>query len=525
MAGRNGGNGFSGAWVAREGVLTVSADGYTYDTLPVDGGRVGDLTGASSFANRPFDTTGWTDPGDVLWFSLLVNFSSTASDLRVKLFASDTAYNSGTGFRMIAGNPNGTIQVESGYTLTGTTASLSRSATHLIVGRLAFVAGSNNDQVHLWIDPTLGVEPALTAAQAISTTQDIAVNGGWLAVRGGGSFTGSVDEFRLGDSWLAVTRGSPAEVVAAPDISPNGGDFVGSVLVSLTSATEGASIRYTLDGSTPTETVGTLYSGPIEVSASLTLQATGYKEGAVTSAVSSADFNSLPVIVAAALPKATVGEAYSASLSVTGGDTPFIWSIVAGTLPPGLSLDPNGIISGTPTQAGMSGFEVGVVDGDRDTDQSAFTLEVLPSYIGGGHETFLNWPLTSGSPDPSGSWTSTQLDNDRNTIVWNYIKARGNTLDGPCVFLRVPGQSSLTAQLYNGLSEVSFTAKAHSAGAVRLEVRVNGVSLGVLDLAANQQETVTWSASASGNCQLSFHLLSLDVDSRLYLDNVLWVGN
>src|SRR5512134_2868202 len=48
--------------------------------------------------------------------------------------------------------------------------------------------------------------------------------------------------------------------VATPTITPNGGSYTGSVSVSMATATAGASIRYTIDGSNPT-TSSTLYSG------------------------------------------------------------------------------------------------------------------------------------------------------------------------------------------------------------------------------------------------------------------------
>jgi hypothetical protein len=51
--------------------------------------------------------------------------------------------------------------------------------------------------------------------------------------------------------------------VAAPTFSPAAGPFYGATPVTITSATAGATIRYTTDGSTPTATHGTLYTGPV----------------------------------------------------------------------------------------------------------------------------------------------------------------------------------------------------------------------------------------------------------------------
>jgi hypothetical protein len=53
------------------------------------------------------------------------------------------------------------------------------------------------------------------------------------------------------------------EAVATPTFSPAAGPFYASTPVSITSTTPGAKIYYTTDGSTPTETNGTLYTGPV----------------------------------------------------------------------------------------------------------------------------------------------------------------------------------------------------------------------------------------------------------------------
>ena len=57
-----------------------------------------------------------------------------------------------------------------------------------------------------------------------------------------------------------------------PVPSPAGGTYTGSQSVTLT-AEAGATIRYTTDGSTPSVTSGTIYSGPISISSTTTLKA------------------------------------------------------------------------------------------------------------------------------------------------------------------------------------------------------------------------------------------------------------
>ena len=68
------------------------------------------------------------------------------------------------------------------------------------------------------------------------------------------------------------------------------------------------------------------------------------------------------VITTTQLPAGTVNVPYSASLGASGGTPPYMWSIISGTLPIGLSLNSGGMISGTPTVAGSSNFTVQVQD-------------------------------------------------------------------------------------------------------------------------------------------------------------------
>ncbi len=97
-----------------------------------------------------------------------------------------------------------------------------------------------------------------------------------------------------------VTDSQPTSAVSTPTISPNGGTYSSAQSVSLASATSGATIRYTTDGSTPSSTVGTVYSGPFSVATSATVKAIAYKSGSPDSSVASASFtiNTAPAQVA-----------------------------------------------------------------------------------------------------------------------------------------------------------------------------------------------------------------------------------
>lgn len=79
------------------------------------------------------------------------------------------------------------------------------------------------------------------------------------------------------------------EPVSTPVIDPPGGTFTEQVLVSIATATAGADIRWTTDGSDPTG-LSALYTGPIPLTESATLKARAFKSGRPDSAVASADF-------------------------------------------------------------------------------------------------------------------------------------------------------------------------------------------------------------------------------------------
>src|SRR5207302_2943313 len=73
--------------------------------------------------------------------------------------------------------------------------------------------------------------------------------------------------------------------VATPTFSPGGGTYTGSVTVSISEATSGATIYYTTDGSTPA-----VYTGALTFTQTTTLQAMAAASGMTNSAVASATY-------------------------------------------------------------------------------------------------------------------------------------------------------------------------------------------------------------------------------------------
>ena len=117
----------------------------------------------------------------------------------------------------------------------------------------------------------------------------------------------------LTDSAVATAVYTINAPVAAPTFSPAAGTYTSTQTVTISTTTSGASIRYTMDGSTPSETAGTLYSGPVTVGATTAINAIAYKSGMTDSAVAGATYT-----IAVATPTfSPVAGTYSSTQTVT----------------------------------------------------------------------------------------------------------------------------------------------------------------------------------------------------------------
>jgi len=132
-------------------------------------------------------------------------------------------------------------------------------------------------------------------------------------------------------------------------------------------------------------------------------------------------------IVTVSLPNGVVGTAYSQNLTAAGGSGTLGWSI-SGTPPPGITLSPQGQLTGTPTTTGVYPFVVQVTDASTQLSSSkTFSISVstlaitttslAPGNVGTaysqtlaatGSTNPLTWSLSGTAPLPPGLNISAQ---------------------------------------------------------------------------------------------------------------------
>jgi len=148
-------------------------------------------------------------------------------------------------------------------------------------------------------------------------------------------------------------------------------------------------------GSSATLGTNTTFSGTIMAQASVSV-ATGAalngralaRTGAVTlddNAVATPSPAGAGPSVTCAFPNGQVGVAYSSFLVASGGTPPYTYSLAAGSLPPGLTLNAStGGIRGTPTMVGSFSYTAKVVDAaSASATSSCGPLIVAPPLISG----------------------------------------------------------------------------------------------------------------------------------------------
>jgi len=185
------------------------------------------------------------------------------------------------------------------------------------IGATSVTAGGNyisSNNVVLW-GPFFGTNTQTLSYQAVGQPGNYAVRASWSVDGvGGGEAVGT--NFAVAGLGSGVP--APPPQVAAPIFSPASGSNV-PVNVTISCATPGAAIHYTLDGSLPT-TSSLLYTGAVYLASASTLRAAGFTNGWTPSVAAVAYYGP---------PAATANAQVSRSINTSSPTAPVVTFNVA----------------------------------------------------------------------------------------------------------------------------------------------------------------------------------------------------
>jgi hypothetical protein len=216
------------------------------------------------------------------------------------------------------------------------------------------------------------------------------------------------------------------------------------------------------------------------------------------------------------LANGQVGAAYSQTVTAHAGHSPYKFYLWTGSLPPGLSLAPGGVISGTPTTEGTWNFTIRVYDSWFFYDAHAYTVTIAPSAI----PVILTSSLLNGQIGVAYSETLV-ASGGTTPYTWSILSdglPPGLSIDGPTgVISGTPtteGTSSFTVQVIDSHAPQGTATKALSITVVvDLSIATSSLPGGRIGVAYSQ----TLSA-AGGVTPYVWSLASGSLPAGLFLD-------
>ena len=366
--------------------------------------------------------------------------------------------------------------------------------------------------------------------------------GGWTNTVYGYTLTASGGTSPL--TWSVTSGSPPAGISLSPDGNLSGtptATGTSSFTVKVTdangqSATQATSITVAAGVSTtfaapPAAAVNSPYSDTLTATggttpytwsvnagtlpAGITLSSAGVLSGTPTTTgsypftVNVIDANkgvataSITLVVTAALaltfsapPSGTVGVAYTDTFTAANGTTPYTFSISAGTLPAGLTLNAStGVVSGTPTTAGTSSFTVKVTDAKNSTATFATSIAILSSML----TVALTSSPATAAPGGTVSYTITATNSGQVALTGaTFTDSLSDVLDDATY----NGDASATAGSVSFASPNLTWTGTLAVGAVAtitFSVTVNNPDTGNKSLVSTITSTTSTSNCASGS--------------------------
>jgi trimeric autotransporter adhesin len=276
---------------------------------------------------------------------------------------------------------------------------------------------------------------------------------------------------------IEITQSSALPAAATPTFSPAAGTYTSAQTVTIGDATSGATIYYTTNGTTPT-TSSAVYSGPITVGSSETLEAIATASGYSTSAVASAAYTiSMPTTATPTFSPAA--GTYSSAQTVTISDTTSgakIYYTTNGTTPTTSST----LYSGSITVSASETIEA-IAAATGYSNSAVATATYTISSSGGGTDVL---DINASGPTVGSYVADEDYAGGTASSTTAMINTAGVTNPAPAAVYQTQRFGNFTYTLPGFTAGATYTVRLHfaeiywdAAGSRTFDVYINGTEV------------------------------------------------
>ncbi|NDG72293.1 MAG: hypothetical protein EBY32_13560, partial [Proteobacteria bacterium] len=152
-----------------------------------------------------------------------------------------------------------------------------------------------------------------------------------------------------------------------------------------------------------------------------------------------------------------VGIPFSANLTASGGRSPYTFSVNASGLPAGLTLSAAGVLSGTPTLAGIVSFTISAGDSGVPKNTTSRTYTTTVDEYG---MTVVETPVISGKQFTAITPVQLAVNGGIANYIWSANSTTGLTVNASTGLLSgnltaAPGNYTLVASVRDGRNQTA----------------------------------------------------------------------
>jgi hypothetical protein len=207
------------------------------------------------------------------------------------------------------------------------------------------------------------------------------------------------------------------------------------------------------------------------------------------------------LVLSGSLPNGSVSHSYNTVLSVSGGSSPYQFSVASGKLPPGLTLNAaTGSFTGEPSSAGNYTFAVSVTDSPRpDRGTQTYTVTIKNGGNGGqGIAVSISPSSATLSSGGTQQFTATVTGTANTAVTWS---ATAGSVSGSGLYT-APTVKSATSATVTATSQASSAQSASAAVTINPSQGQQSLQISTSSLPQGLQgETYVAAFSATGGTQ------------------------